>query len=221
MILRKFSLYLLLGLCVFVIDFILFFFPVLIFPNLSKYPEEYVSDSSPSDSLVSLPNASGVFEVVEIDPSGKKSELKSEENIFLNNLGSDSEPDYNNLYYIDFRAFIDNMFYGDLSIKGWDNWNKDTHYIQSYIVDVTDDLLVLNIIYPEGKSFSSQRKEVSTECTRENSVLASSKNFELLDTNIDVFFESKEGDGFFSYCLDDVCNIVGKSCILVKYEVQE
>jgi len=124
-----------------------------------------------------------------------------------------SSPDFDNNFYIDFRAFLDNLFYGDFA---WENWVRDKYYVHSYILESNQDYLAIYIMYPDGEVFSGFEKKVKVECTRENSILVSGENFELLRTNIDVLSELKRGYGFFSYCLDKECNTLGKSCVLVK-----
>lgn len=169
-----------------------------------------------------LPNIKSTLQVTyDTGTVEATSELESN-NVFHNKPNSDGDTlSYNSLEFIDFRTFLDSLLYGEPENKSWDNWNKDEYYIHSYIIEVKENSLVLSIIYPEDKSFTGIWKTVSAECTRENSVLVSSENFELVATNIDIFFESKEGDGFFTYCLDNNCDTVGKSCVVVRGEKNE
>ena len=168
-------------------------------------------DLPPALSL--LPHSSQVLRVSEVTYG--EDNLESDSSSFVTDDEKDNL-DYNDLNYIDFRVFLDNLFYGDFSELGWKDWNKDEYYIHSYIVKLEPGYLTIYVMYPEGKTFSGAQKRVKVECTRENSVLLSGENFELLDTGIDIFFEAKKDDGFFVYCLDENCNAVGNSCVLVR-----
>jgi hypothetical protein len=125
-----------------------------------------------------------------------------------------------NIFLIDFLMFWDSIFHGNPSKKSWDLWNRADYYFLSDIIEVDREhgVLVLNIVEPSNRSFSKIRKTVTASCDAKNSIEISSKNLEMLKESVDIFSEAKVGDGFFSYCLDEECNKVGNSCVLVKYD---
>jgi hypothetical protein len=230
---RKFFIILFLGVLVVILNVAFVFIPTLndikvklvVYLLNKNIPIEPTVSVTIDKDIENLPNASSFFTVTYDYTSlnsGSSPNGSKEDNIFNSGSSADSsEANNRNYYYLDFQLFLDSLFHGQPTTKDWSNWNMEEYYIHSYIVEVIDNSLVLNIVYPEGKTFSNMRKKVSTECTRKNSVLASSENFDLLNTNIDIFFEAKVGDGFFAYCLDVECNVVGKSCVLVKQRKSE
>lgn len=129
----------------------------------------------------------------------------------------------NREFLVDFYTFMDSMFYSFPSGKSWDGWERENYYVSSYILGIDKEArsLELYIALPENKVFSNVWLEPDVKCSVENSAILSNYNFELRQLNIDIFSYIEEGDALFTYCLDDECKSIGKSCILIKKEKNE
>ncbi|MFZ2664230.1 MAG: hypothetical protein WAX66_02620 [Patescibacteria group bacterium] len=123
-------------------------------------------------------------------------------------------------FIIDFYSFNDSLFHSFPEKKSWENWDRNTYYIQSYILEIDAFLKTayLNISFPSDKPFSNTWKRVKLNCDESNSAMVSSNNFDLINSSIDIFKMAREKDALFTYCLDENCDVVGRSCILARQE---
>ncbi|MBU1132805.1 hypothetical protein KKG08_00870 [Patescibacteria group bacterium] len=195
---------------------------------LNKYigvKEVVFGDSAVDNSTIkdSTSDLGSIYNVLDIQSSSLQEEVPSNSEISNNSvfdkLGDSTSFDGVNYYFLDFREFINELTHKIPVDKSWENWEKDTYYIHSYVVDIREDYLVINIMYPENKPFSGIQKEVKVECGKTNSIIVTNVNFDLVSPNVDIFKQGMVGDGFFTYCLDERCEKVGKSCVLIK-EIQ-
>ena len=165
--------------------------------------------------IENLPNASSFFKVT-YDYSTEGSKPGS---VFGSISNADnSKGKYDNFYYLDFRLFLDSLFHGKPETKAWSNWDRETYYVQAYVLKTNSvpNTMDLYITYPPDKNFSNVWKEVKLNCDERNSVLVSNMNFDLISSGINIFDVAKKDDRFFAYCLDETCSTVGRSCILVQ-----
>lgn len=178
---------------------------------------------SPSDSIdiETIPNS-----VSESFPNLEASLNPENATFYVEQEGVDTSTIEDRLVYepfiIDFYVFIDTLFHPLplLESKSLDKWNRETYYVRAYILEVNSFLntIAINIAYPSDKEFSNIWKEVKLDCEENNSAMVSSMNFELINSSINIFREAKVNDALFAYCLDEDCNLLGKSCILVNQQ---
>lgn len=167
--------------------------------NEKKSPFDFES------SRLALPNLSNnpILESRVVDDPEKIAEYESK------------KEDYFFDSYADFRIFIDSINEGFLS---WENWDRESFYVGSYAYEYSKENNTLDLVtfLPTGKDFSNVYRKVRLDCRDNKANYVSNINFDILDFGVNMFEVINHGDVFFAYCLDEDCNIMGRSCILIQ-----
>lgn len=107
-----------------------------------------------------------------------------------------------------------NFMMGDVGEGGW-SWKVDLLSGDVIGKDLDQRLLGLQVFVPEKESPNDLMSFI-VECARENSILVSRENLDVLEYGINFLDRVVPGDTVYVSCLDSECTSIGNGCVLIQ-----
>jgi len=115
------------------------------------------------------------------------------------------------------KHFMELYLNGSL-IDNADNWNWKTSMVKVRITraDLEANSLLIRTIEPEGINITGKDIWVKIECTPDQTAAFSFEKMSYMDSNFILTDRIVTGESMYTYCQDEECSSIGKSCILIK-----
>ncbi len=118
------------------------------------------------------------------------------------------------------NAFIDTKnghFNKDLN-KISNNWHWTEDLVVADVIGVENDspFVGVRITFPTTKAFSNKLLSTKIECPKEETSIVSSLNFDVIESDTNIYEHVEKGDVLYTRCGDKGCSYFTGGCVLIK-----